>query len=154
MTEICPGLYLGPIGAAYDSSFLRKHKIKAVIGFCYPSEHAYYRSTLKSKDHQPDGIEYYPFPIQDDPGELISYRFRNISDLIACHIQANQSVLVHCYMGVSRSTTFVLAYLMRSKGMSYEHAFQYVQKRRPIINPNPGFIAQLKIYEKELSYVT
>ena len=34
------------------------------------------------------------------------------------------NVLVHCYYGVSRSSTIVIAYLMRKLSISYEKAYE------------------------------
>jgi protein-tyrosine phosphatase len=48
-------------------------------------------------------------------------------------------VLVHCHAGVSRSATCVIAYLMQNKKMSFNDAFQFASKRRPVIFPNMGF---------------
>jgi len=56
-------------------------------------------------------------------------------------------VLVHCEMGVSRSATVVLAYLVRYHGMSRDEAYLAVRKRRPMVNPNPGFWKQLEAFE-------
>ena len=53
------------------------------------------------------------------------------------------NVLVHCMMGVSRSTSFVLWYLMTEKHMTLSQAYNHVKQRRPIINPNNGFLTQL-----------
>jgi protein-tyrosine phosphatase len=49
------------------------------------------------------------------------------------------AVLVHCYAGVSRSATCVIAYLMQEKHMGFEEAFSFASKKRPVIFPNMGF---------------
>ena len=57
-------------------------------------------------------------------------------------------VLVNCAQGKSRSGTLVIAYLMAHKGMSAEEATKMTQKLRSIVQPNPGFMAQLLELEK------
>jgi predicted protein tyrosine phosphatase len=56
-------------------------------------------------------------------------------------------VLVHCAMGMSRSATMVIMYLMRKYQINYKLAFDIVKTRREIIDPNDGFMAKLKAYE-------
>jgi len=46
---------------------------------------------------------------------------------------------VHCFAGVSRSATIVIAYLMQEKEMNMEIAFSFASQARPIIFPNMGF---------------
>jgi dual specificity phosphatase 12 len=48
-------------------------------------------------------------------------------------------ILVHCYAGVSRSATCVIAYLMQEKQMSFDNAFQFLSSKRPVVFPNMGF---------------
>lgn len=60
------------------------------------------------------------------------------------------SVLVHCHMGISRSTLVVTAYLMRSRGWTWREALEYVKSKRPCIDPNPYFITGLADYEEYL----
>ncbi|MBA0856765.1 hypothetical protein Goshw_002686 [Gossypium schwendimanii] len=59
-------------------------------------------------------------------------------------------VLVHCFVGKSRSVTIVVAYLMKKHGMSLSQALEHVRSKRPLASPNPGFIQQLKEFEKSL----
>lgn len=53
-------------------------------------------------------------------------------------------------MGVSRSASVVVAYLMKEFGFEYERAFAYVKQRRSCVNPNESFKVQLKTYESIL----
>ncbi|CAM9185879.1 unnamed protein product [Ectocarpus sp. 4 AP-2014] len=60
-------------------------------------------------------------------------------------------VLVHCNKGVSRSSTVVAAYLMRTRGLSKPTALTYLRSRRSIVNPHEGFLAQLDTFESKLT---
>uniref|UniRef100_A0A1I8PYJ2 Dual specificity protein phosphatase 19 n=1 Tax=Stomoxys calcitrans TaxID=35570 RepID=A0A1I8PYJ2_STOCA len=57
-------------------------------------------------------------------------------------------VLVHCNAGVSRSASVVIAYLMRYSDMDFEKAFKHVKSRRECIQPNAGFMRQLREFEQ------
>jgi len=63
--------------------------------------------------------------------------------------QSTGGVLVHCYAGVSRSTTIVLAYLMARRGMRLAEALALVKAARPAVCPNQGFMEQLRHYERK-----
>lgn len=58
-------------------------------------------------------------------------------------------VLVHCAMGVSRSATVVLAFLMICENMTLVDAIQTVQTHRDIC-PNSGFLRQLQVLDNRL----
>jgi protein-tyrosine phosphatase len=60
------------------------------------------------------------------------------------------NVLVHCHAGVSRSATLVIAYLMQEKRLTFDEAFSYASKFRPVIFPNQGFQKQLKEWQRLL----
>ncbi|CAD8058184.1 unnamed protein product [Paramecium sonneborni] len=62
-----------------------------------------------------------------------------------------KNVLVHCFVGVSRSATLVIAYLMQIYNYSLQVAHQFLMNRRPQINPNPGFMQQLQQFDFELN---
>lgn len=90
----------------------------------------------------------YNFDIDDIDTAPIYLFFNRINRLIDHHRSLNHKILVNCYMGISRSSTIVISYLMDKYGLSYYKAYSHVLKKRPIINPNKGFIQQLKKYYK------
>ncbi|XP_036338198.1 dual specificity protein phosphatase 19 [Rhagoletis pomonella] len=53
-------------------------------------------------------------------------------------------VLVHCNAGVSRAASAVIGYLMLERGMPFDDAYSLVKLKRECIQPNVGFIKQLK----------
>lgn len=59
-------------------------------------------------------------------------------------------ILVHCSKGVSRSTSMVVAYLMKIQDMSFDEALQFVSEKRPVANPNASFRRQLQEYDQKL----
>ena len=59
-------------------------------------------------------------------------------------------ILCHCYGGVSRSATIVVAYLMSTHRMSVDEALKLVRSKRQQVNPNSGFMAQLRRWEKDI----
>lgn len=52
--------------------------------------------------------------------------------------------MVHCFAGVSRSATIVIAFLMQECGMSLKDAYNHVKQKRYFIHPNDGFKRQLQ----------
>ena len=59
-------------------------------------------------------------------------------------------VLVHCFAGKSRATSFTCAYMIKQRKMTLKDALETIQKVRPIAAPNPGFMVQLKALEKNV----
>lgn len=59
-------------------------------------------------------------------------------------------VLVHCIMGMSRSSTLVLAYLMLRQRLSLRDALRRVVQKRPIY-PNQNFLSLLLKLDEQLT---
>ena len=58
---------------------------------------------------------------------------------------AGGHVFVHCSQGVSRSATFVIAYLMWLHDAPYDAMYQAVKAARGVTNPNIGFTCQARL---------
>ena len=61
-------------------------------------------------------------------------------------MEESDKVFVHCFAGVSRSATLVIAYFMWKNKKPYKEVYEFVNKRRSI-GPNYGFRKQLLIFE-------
>lgn len=95
----------------------------------------------------PDQFTYKVVLVMDDPAERLCKHFKECVEFVHEAIASGGTVLVHCFAGVSRSATIVIAYLMRFHAMSLQKAMMHVRSKRSWINPNPGFMAQLRRYE-------
>jgi hypothetical protein len=56
--------------------------------------------------------------------------------------------VTYSFAGKSRSTSFVLAYLIMMRGMKLKESLDLVRLTRPLAEPNAGFLLQLKAFEK------
>eukprot|EP01127_Copromyxa_protea_P016205 TRINITY_DN477_c0_g1_i1.p1 TRINITY_DN477_c0_g1~~TRINITY_DN477_c0_g1_i1.p1 ORF type:complete len:134 (-),score=18.66 TRINITY_DN477_c0_g1_i1:32-433(-) len=65
-------------------------------------------------------------------------------------VREGSGVLIHCQAGISRSASFVIAYLMKHHSMTLREAYFLVKEKKPDIQPNKGFMAQLVDYELSL----
>ena len=140
--EIIPHLYLGSIGSASNLKELQKSKITHIV--CCGAN---------IKNFFPDKFKYFNIPILDSDKEDIKKYFETSYKYIDEAIHNKGIVLVHCHAGVSRSASFVIAYIMKSQKKKYDDALDIVKSKRNKINPNPGFTQQLKEYEKELNII-
>jgi hypothetical protein len=96
--------------------------------------------------HFPDKFIYKQFNIKDDLSEDISIYFK---EAIA-YIEDAEKIYIHCQKGISRSPSFVIAYLMWKSRLSYNDARKLVKSKRNIINPNENFETQLIQFENFL----
>ncbi|KAG9028177.1 hypothetical protein FS837_003966 [Tulasnella sp. UAMH 9824] len=60
--------------------------------------------------------------------------------------KSGKGVLVHCFAGMSRSVSVVIAYLMYSQKLDLSTALKFVQEKRPIAWPNDSFMKQLQLF--------
>ena len=93
--------------------------------------------------------KYLRCPISDKPDSNIRAYFEEAHQFIkeALSSMEENRVLIHCQAGVSRSATICISYFMAVESMSLEAAFSFVKVRRPIINPNAGFMKSLQEFE-------
>ncbi|XP_063834963.1 dual specificity protein phosphatase MPK-4-like [Ostrinia nubilalis] len=138
-SQIVPGLYLSNARAAADQSVLRHLNITHVLTV---EAHRLPKSTFANTN-----ISTLFIRADDTPSTNLMSYFPMANAFIDEGLQKG-NVLVHCHFGVSRSATIVIAYLMEKYSLTFEQAYFYVRQRRRFINPNPGFVSQLKEYQR------
>ena len=96
-------------------------------------------------------INYLTLNIRDNVSENIECLFFKCINYISETKEKNGRVLIHCYKGVSRSVSIIISYLIYLHKWTYDEAFDFVQLKRPIANPNIGFYLQLKTFHKRIT---
>ncbi|XP_010532705.1 PREDICTED: dual specificity protein phosphatase 1 isoform X1 [Tarenaya hassleriana] len=137
--QIEEGLYLGSIGAANNRNILKSFNITHILtvaGSLRPSH--------------PNDFVYKIVPVVDKEDTNLAQYFDDCAGFIDEAKKQGGGVLVHCFVGRSRSVTVVVAYLMKKHGMTLSQALQHVKSKRPVASPNAGFIKQLEELEKLL----
>ena len=56
-------------------------------------------------------------------------------------------------MGISRSASVTISYLMKERGTPLEETLSYVRSSRSIVRPNKSFFKQLQVYEGMLNAI-
>mmetsp|Transcript_84840 Transcript_84840/g.230331 ORF Transcript_84840/g.230331 Transcript_84840/m.230331 type:complete len:198 (-) Transcript_84840:254-847(-) len=136
--HIVDNIYLGGEAATLDRDWLLGHNIDRVLTLACHMHHLEHHS----------GIQYLQIDVDDDPSEALRPHLNAAFEFIRLNPATN--VLVHCVSGISRSGATVVAYVMESKGLSYEASLELVRFKRPEVSPNSGFQEQLHAFEQEL----
>ena len=133
-------LYLGDMMAASSKDLLQKYGITHIL--------------TVAKGHPPlfpHSFKYKVILVLDSAATNLRRRFTEGIGFIKEAMAKGSKVLVHCFAGVSRSATMVIAYIMQEHALSYHSAIKFVKGKRAFINPNDGFRMQLLQFGKELA---
>ena len=127
-------LYIGPKESAVNSVNLKMLRISRVIVCCH--------SIPLYLDYDPS-IQYLRLCMDDSLEQnltsLIPYAFAFIQQ----GIRNNESILIHCNAGVSRSGAVCVAWLMKIFNLNCDDALSMARLKRDKIYPNSNFIEQL-----------
>uniref|UniRef100_A0A8C3QEU2 Tyrosine-protein phosphatase domain-containing protein n=1 Tax=Cyanoderma ruficeps TaxID=181631 RepID=A0A8C3QEU2_9PASS len=106
---------------------------------------------------------FQPYPVEILPAKLYMGNFKQASDkqiqkdlkikaLVNVSEQPQDvgAVLVSSSLGISRSSTATMAYLMHSCRFSLQRAWKYLLKCKMNMRPNRGFVKQLSAWETQI----
>jgi len=137
--EILPGFYLGSIGAAFNRKILQEQNVGHILCCCDNVKEAF-----------PNVFKYRMLKLLDKPDEDITRYFDETAEYIHEILTKGEKVLVHCFAGKSRSTTIMISYLIKYQKMTVDQALKAIREKRPVAQPNMGFLKQLRLYEKKI----
>ena len=153
-------MFIGGRPIASDLAALRKRRITHVLNMA-----------VETPNFFEDDLMYCKINCSDRAGDGEAFRaaLHVIVDFIDAARAANGRVLVHCTSGISRSSSAVLAYLVRRgprsglpdsgragdarrppsarSGMALLAALEWLKERRPIASPHPAYMAELVAWE-------
>ena len=92
-----------------------------------------------------DGVEYVNFIVRDeDSANLELGMFEAAAQFIDDMRKQNGSVLVHCFVGRSRSVAICCYYLMTRFKRTFNDVYEQIISMRPIVQINVRFLNTLK----------
>ncbi|KND02796.1 uncharacterized protein SPPG_01877 [Spizellomyces punctatus DAOM BR117] len=141
MQEILPGLWLGPYQCSKNKELLKSKGITHVLCIRDSNERHVVKTTF------PDDFVYHVIEVSESPMQNLIPYFPDAKQFIDYALEQGGRVLVHCNSGISRSPSFVVAYVMMSQRWGFQESFTFVQNKRFCMNPNEGFKYQLKEFE-------
>ena len=134
--EFLHGVYIGNSKSA--EYLLKQGLVDRVVCF----------GKLRLKHFQKNGIvKILKYDMSDSRNNNILMHFDSTCKFID---RRKTGVLIQCAKGHSRSASIAIAYLMKQYDMTFQQAYGYLKKYRPTVNPNRGFVRQLKKYEEKL----
>jgi protein-tyrosine phosphatase len=146
--EIVERIYIGDISSSMNKEEMKKNGITHIVTVINGGTEMF-----------PDDFKYKIIHINDDSWVDIGSHFDEAIDFInhALELSEHNKILIHCKRGISRSVTILMAYLLHMENSQkkiiddliderIEEYVKLIKNRRPIANPNKGFIESLKHY--------
>ncbi|KAI5842821.1 protein-tyrosine phosphatase-like protein [Tricharina praecox] len=159
MDLIADGLYLGNLHAANGAGWLVSQGITHVLSLTseavqIPAWTGIVHKQYRVRDNRRqnllvqvlDGVQF----IEDAfTGVLPTHAVGNPAepDKRMGLAEREVKVFVHCRMGISRSGSIIVAYIMKHHGKTFGNALDFVRNRRRMVHPNQAFVAQLMLLE-------
>ena len=139
-TLIIDNIYLGSAFNACNKEFIDNNKIGLIINIT-PDINNYF-------DYD-ESIEYLSYPIYDnnidDIEPFLETSFNKLIHFIENN--PNKKILIHCFMGASRSATILLYYLIKKHKYNLNDAITFIKEKRNVVNLSNKFYLTLKKYE-------
>jgi protein-tyrosine phosphatase len=139
--HIIDNIYLGSCVAASDSNFLKKKKIKYI---CNISDNI--------PNFFKDNIEYFNI-IKKDNGkdDLNKNELDKSYDFIINSQNTKDNILIHCFVGRSRSVSILIYYLMNKYDLTIKESILFLKSKRRWINPSIKFIENIISVVKKIN---
>lgn len=133
-TQVHPHIFLGSAYNAASFQTLVDNNIKYIINV-----------TNEISNYYPDYFTYYQIPMKDNNVDSISKYLDDSYTKITEYINNNDgNILVHCYMGASRSAVIVANFIHKNDGGDIQLIIDQLREKRPNVNPTHKFLTDLQ----------
>lgn len=137
--QVREDLFIGSVGGAFNKKGLQQLGITHVIS-CLDFQFIPFAPEL----------EYLQVPITDSAKSEIELYFEKALGFYRKCAQVKGKLLVHCFAGISRSSTILASIMMQEFGMTMDEALTTIKQNRDKINPNAGFREKLRILQNDM----
>jgi len=130
-TLILPDVWISNVTSARDVFWLRHYGVKVVLNCAVEVREADASLKLRS------GVEAWHSTsiVESSDFDAVPPLLRG-ADVIRDAVAAGKPVLVHCLVGMNRSVSTVVTWLVRDRGLSLVDALAFVRTKRRIAFPN------------------
>ena len=141
ITEIIDKIFIGSYLNAKSYEELEKNNIKYILN-----------CASECKSLFEDKIKYLKLDIKDQNDFPIQDYFEKGIQFILDSLNNNDgNILIHCMEGKSRSTTLLMAYLIKCQNENTNSAYKILKSKRQLTMPNLGFMYKLREFEKTIN---
>lgn len=140
-THIIDNIYLGSAINASHYNTLKDRDIGLIINMTY-----------EISNYFPEDFKYLNFPLYDNNSQSIkNYLIESYDKIIEFQMNnRDKNMLIHCFMGASRSASVVIYYLMKKYNYSLDDAIMFCKNKRELVNPTILFYNELNELSKLL----
>jgi hypothetical protein len=149
-TAVLPWLHVSGEHPACDGAVLRRLGVGLIVNTAGEVVRNAFEGAGGSGGGAP-AVAYLTLALRDGPSEDVWCLFASVCRAIDAARAAGSASLLCCHMGISRSASFAIAYLMWAGALPLREAYAFVRALRPVVSPNPGFTCQLLEWQAHLA---
>lgn len=128
-THIIDNIYLGSAFNAASFYTLKQLQIKVIMN-----------ATKEISDYYPLNFVYCRYDVYDNNNDsLLEFLDKSYQDILYHQRNTGGNILVHCYMGRSRSASIVINYVMKRLNISVDQAVEFIRSKRTSVNITKKF---------------
>ena len=144
INHIKDAIYLGNAYASSNYYILQENNIGLIVNVTEEIPNYY-------EDFE-EGFDYIQLKIRDQNDENLFDNIDTTLTKINDYVKENpnKNILIHCYMGSSRSATITCAYLIKYYHLRVNESIELIKSKRDIVNINTTFIEDLNQFTTEL----